>query len=291
MDLADLGSPETLVQGILKQVPDMPIPVPIEAIARAVDITEIAAIGASGFEGGLITDREKSEGVILVNRESSRRRQRFTIGHELAHFLIPSHLPQEGTKFMCTVSDMQESGTSKAMDRATRMEVEANRFSGNMLMPATLFRHDLARSTAPDLELLLGLAEKYDTSKEAAARRFCELIDTPSATVFSKDGKFVYAVWGQSFPFIPLRRDEPIPNGSLTARFSGSEGDLSNMDAVDGHWWVDVKPYCDRQLLEQTFLQINGYRLTLLQLDEEEIEEANEEDDLAESYTPRFRRR
>ena len=79
MDLADLGSPETLVEGILKQVPDMSIPVPIEDIARSVDITDIAPIGATGFEGGLITDRDKSEGVILVNRESHRLRQRFTV--------------------------------------------------------------------------------------------------------------------------------------------------------------------------------------------------------------------
>ena len=63
------------------------------------------------------------------------------------------------------------------------------------------------------------------------------------------------------------------------------------MEGVDGHWWVDAKPYADHQLLEQTLPQINGYRLTLLQLDEVEIEEADEEEDLIETYTPRFRKR
>ena len=118
----------------------MPIPVPIEDIAKAVDISDIAAIGTSGFEGGLITDRDKSQGVILVKRENRPRRQRFTIGHELGHFLMPLHLPEDGEKFMCTSADMRESDTSKMIDRVTRMEAEANRFAANMLMPAPLFQ-------------------------------------------------------------------------------------------------------------------------------------------------------
>ncbi|MGF1456279.1 MAG: ImmA/IrrE family metallo-endopeptidase [Alphaproteobacteria bacterium] len=290
MDLADLGSPDALVQGILKQVPDMPVPVPIEDIAHAVDISDVAPIGASGFEGGLVTDRDKSQGVILVNRSSDRRRQRFTVGHELGHFLMPLHLPDEGTQFMCTAADMRKSETSKTMDRATRMEAEANRFSACMLMPANLFRRDLARSAAPDLELLLRMARKYDTSKEATARRFCELIDTPSAAVFSKDGKFLYAVWDRDFPFIPIRRGDPVPSGSLTSRFSGSEGDVSDMEAVGGHWWVDAEPYCNRQLLEQTLVQINGFRLSLLQIDEDDVEQKHEEEEVEESYKPSFHR-
>ena len=291
MALADLGSPETLVQGIIMQVPEIPIPVPIEDIAKAVDISDIAAIGASGFEGGLITDREKSQGVILVNRENHRRRQRFTIGHELGHFLMPLHLPDEGEKFMCTSADMRKSDMSNTIDRVTRMEIEANRFAANMLMPISLFRRDLSRSAVPDLDVLVRLARKYDTSKEAAARRFCDLVDKPSAAVFSKDGKFIYAVRGDGFPFIPLRKGLTLPSGSLTTRFSGKEGDVSDMDTVDGHWWVDAAPYCNRPLLEQTLVQANGFCLTLLQLDEDDIEEADEEDDLIESYAVRFRKR
>jgi hypothetical protein len=204
---------------------------------------------------------------------------------------MPLHLPDEGPKFMCTSADFRKSSTSETMDRATRMEIEANRFSANMLMPATLFRRDLSRSTAPDLDVLLRLAKMYDTSKEAAARRYCDLVDTPSAAVFSKDGKFIYSVLGRGFPFIPLRKGQPLPNGSLTARFCGTEGDVSDMDAVDGHLWVDAEPYCNLHLLEQSLVQINGFRLTLLQVDKDEIEEADEEDDLIESYVVRFRKR
>jgi len=291
MDLADFGSPETIVQGILDQVPDMPVPIPIEVIATSLEITDIKEIGAGNFEGGLLTDREKSEGTILVNRRSHHKRQRFTIGHELGHFLMPLHLPERGTEFMCTSADMKKADLYKTMDHAARMEVEANRFAANILMPAPLFQRDLNRSAAPDLDMLVRLADRYDTSKEATARRFCELHDTPTAAVFSKDGRFIYAVKGRAFPFIPLQKGNAIPQGSLTARFTGTEGTTSDMDGVDASLWVDAKPYARHQLLEQALIQIDGFRLTLLQVDEEEIEAAEEEGDLVESYTPRFRRR
>ena len=291
MHLADLGAPDALAEGILKQVPDMPIPVPIEDVARSVDITDITLIGTDSFEGGLVTDRDKSEGVILVNRKSRRQRQRFTIGHELGHFLMPLHLPDNGIQFMCTLADMRRSDSSKTADRSVRVEVEANCFAASMLMPAVLFRRDLARSAVPDIALLLRLCDKYDTSKEATARRFCELTDTPSAAVFSKDGKFLYAVRGREFPFIALRRDQPLAEKSLTARFKGVEGDVSNMAAIDSYWWTDAEPHCNGQILEQALLQVDGYRLTLLQLDEEGIEEGDDEQDLIDAYTPRFRKR
>ena len=291
MDLADLGTPETLVEGIIGQVPDMPVPVPVEDIARALDIADITPIGTDSFEGGLVTDRDKSEGVILVNRKGSRRRQRFTVGHELGHFLMPLHLPEDGMRFMCTAADMRRSDSPKATNRAARMEVEANRFAANLLMPATAFRRDLAKSAAPDVALLLRLCDRYDTSKEATARRFCELADIPSAAIFSRNGKVLYVVRGRGFPFVPLRRGQPVPVGSLTARFTGVENDVFDMSAVDGHWWIDTEPYSIGQILEQTLLQFDGYRLTLLQIDEDELEGEKDEDDLIEAYTPRFRKR
>ena len=61
------------------------------------------------------------------------------------------------------------------------------------------------------------------------------------------------------------------------------------MDTVDGCWWINTEPYCNRQIFEQTLLQADDYRLTLLQLDHEDIEENGE--GFLEAYTPRFRKR
>jgi Zn-dependent peptidase ImmA (M78 family) len=56
-------------------------------------------------------------------------RRRFTIGHELGHFLMVHHKPND-SRFLCTAKDM----TRQAIRReqllpAQRWEVEANEFA------------------------------------------------------------------------------------------------------------------------------------------------------------------
>ena len=64
-------------------------------IARALDIHEIRVEPLSNFEGALITTAERGYGSILVNGNVDRRRQTFTIAHELGHFLNIWHRPDD----------------------------------------------------------------------------------------------------------------------------------------------------------------------------------------------------
>src|ERR1700756_4416459 len=134
IDLADRGSPEGIVMAILKAEPNLPIPVPIEELCGRLDIMKIQPLTTAGFEGGLLTDRERSRGIILVRNAVSRQRRRFTVGHELGHFLMPSHVPNEEGRFLCSQSDLLQLN-AKEGDRRARMEVEANRFASLILMP------------------------------------------------------------------------------------------------------------------------------------------------------------
>jgi hypothetical protein len=74
IDLADKGSPEGIVMAILKAEPDLPIPVPIEELCARLDIIDIQALTTQGFEGGLLTDRERSRGIVLVRNGVSPQR-------------------------------------------------------------------------------------------------------------------------------------------------------------------------------------------------------------------------
>jgi Zn-dependent peptidase ImmA (M78 family) len=217
MDLADFGSPERIVLGIFTQAPDMPIPVPIEDIARTLDITDIKVLEMEGFEGGLVTDQSKSYGVILVNAASSRQRRRFTVGHELGHFLCPTHLPVDGAGFRCTPADMRRFSAPET-DRVAQMEVEANRFAASLLLPLPQFRKDLSQRRAADLDHLLVLARRYDMSKEATARRYVELHEEPCAVVVSRAGVILRLYRAQRFPYIALSKNDRVPTESITAR-------------------------------------------------------------------------
>jgi Zn-dependent peptidase ImmA (M78 family) len=95
---------------------------------------------------GLLTDRERSCGIILVKKGVSAQRRRFTMGHELGHFLMPSHIPDEEGRFLCSQSDIALL-KPKEGDRRAKMEVEANRFSSLILMPPPA---SSSRSEAPD---------------------------------------------------------------------------------------------------------------------------------------------
>ncbi|KQT81835.1 ImmA/IrrE family metallo-endopeptidase [Methylobacterium sp. Leaf466] len=91
-DLADAGSPEALVKRILQAEPNIPVPVPIQELCVRLSILRIEDLDTDGFEGGLVTDAKRSEGTVLAKRGGEPRR-RFTIAHELGHFLMAHHVP------------------------------------------------------------------------------------------------------------------------------------------------------------------------------------------------------
>jgi Zn-dependent peptidase ImmA (M78 family) len=56
------------------------------------------------LEGALVANEYKTEGVILINNSKeigTKERQRFTLGHEIGHFMIPHH----GHEMSCSISD------------------------------------------------------------------------------------------------------------------------------------------------------------------------------------------
>ena len=75
--------------------------VPIDEVARSLDITEIRKDRFDGFEGMLLTDRRRSFGKILANTRHNARRARFSIAHELGHFLLESHELNRAEGFGC----------------------------------------------------------------------------------------------------------------------------------------------------------------------------------------------
>ncbi len=288
--LADFGSPERIVQGILDQAPDMPVPVPIEDIAGMLDIVDIKTLEMDGFEGGLVTDRSKSKGVILVNVVSPRRRRRFTIGHELGHFLCPTHLPKDDSEFRCTAADMRRLRAGK-QDRAAQMEIEANRFSALLLLPRAQFVKDLRRKAGADLEHLLELAHRYDMSKEATARRYVDLHEEPCAVVISGNGIVLRVYRGGNFSFISLSKNDKVPANAVTARDGLAQGAVTDWEETDAAAWLSNERGSRLPTLyEQVHVQRDGFRLTLLTVDVNTSDEAEEDDELDASWTPCFRR-
>lgn len=260
VELADLTRPEQLVAEIMRQNPQMLVPVPIEEIARLAGISKVASIESTGFEGTLITNLEKSDGHIFYNSRVPRPRQRFTIGHELGHFLLPWH--RQAT-FKCSADDLK---TTKA-----GWELEANRFSAELLMPQALLARECSPSREFDLADVIRVRDAFGTSMESTIRRIIERSELAYAVVFSHENRVRYANFSEYFKArLSVRKASPLPAKSLSRLGTSSIDDWYEINA---YWWLDDSQRAGTlpdSVYEQTLVQDDGYKVTLLAYDPED---------------------
>ncbi len=113
------ADPVRLARALLEQLPDLDGRVPIGEIALALDIVGIKERPLSSVEGCLQCDPLKSHGQIVVNALSPRRRRRYTIAHELGHFLNERHRPTSAFGFDCSAEVCRRRGaTASAWTRS-----------------------------------------------------------------------------------------------------------------------------------------------------------------------------
>jgi Zn-dependent peptidase ImmA (M78 family) len=249
--------------------------VPIKDIACALDIVEIREKPLQNLEGALITTPERDVGSILVNAKSSPQRRRYSIAHELLHFLNPLHRQTVNGRFECRGSDMALGGSPSRTDLTVhqRQEIEANRFSIELLAPEMRLKPHI-RGLA-DIANILAVADELDISKQAAARRYVELHPERLAVVFGKNNSIQYQDWNVGFPMLLFRGGDKFPESSR------SRDVVSTMDEVEAALWL--KWPGKGRLYVQTHFQSDGYSITLL------LSETHLDDDV--ETQPQFRRR
>jgi Zn-dependent peptidase ImmA (M78 family) len=128
----------------------------------------------SGF---IVRDEENLRKIVIgANKSHHPHRQRFTIAHELGHFLLHKgetvHV-DEGRGALAI--NLRDSESSKGEDNE---EKEANLFAAELLMPAKFLKKDLEGKSfdlLADTTLLDGLAKKYQVSTQALTFRLANL--------------------------------------------------------------------------------------------------------------------
>ena len=254
MDVDDVAtSVDRIAAEIHRQLGDTEPPVPVYEIARALDILEIREAPARNYEAMLLTNAEREFGQICVNtRNSSAQRRRYSVGHELGHFLCTWHRQVAGDGFKCSRQDM---ATPTGDEVHIRQEREANWFAIELLAPKRMLTRYLNR--LPDLEQVLAIHSALQISKTAAARRYANLHREPLAVVFATNGLFQYADRGPGFPFINLERGEPLP----WLPSAGRDG-ISEMVDADPKDWRGLE--WTNELSVQMFQQEDGHSIVLL---------------------------
>lgn len=117
--------------------------------------------------------------IITINsQEESKDRIRFSIGHELGHFLL--HCDKAST-FSCTKADMRSQHAAK--QKALNLEFEANDFAGELLIPEVLAL-PIIKGRSPSIEIIDELKNTFAMSFTVAAIRYAQLSSEPVAAVF-----------------------------------------------------------------------------------------------------------
>lgn len=131
MSSKEMGMIADDVRGLIEAV-HAELPVKLSSLAKNLGVRLVASTLPAGISGEL---RPSADGVwtISVNRHDSSRRQRFTVAHELAHYLL--HKDQISGGIM--EDALYRSGLSDAR------EAEANRLAAEILMPLHLVQGHL----------------------------------------------------------------------------------------------------------------------------------------------------
>ncbi len=141
-------------------------PIDVNGIASAVGLKIVYEDFTDDISGLLIT--RESTGVIGVHSKHALVRQRFTIAHEIGHFVMHHHSESgehvhvdEGWK-----TTARNERSTKGIDVD---EIEANRFAASLLMPEAFLRTRVAElHNKPLSELdVFKLAQEFKVSEQA----------------------------------------------------------------------------------------------------------------------------
>jgi hypothetical protein len=192
----------------------------------------VREVPAKGFDGALVRSKAGQKGIIAVNsrlREASRKR--FTIAHEIGHFVIPHH------RLLGNVCDERQ--IERFEKKLYRPELEANDFAAELLLPSAVLRTRFNLS-APSLDQISAVASEFGTSLTATTRSFLSLTGLACALVWSTGRRADWCARSDSFDFfLPL--DELPADGSFAAGLFTGKPAPDDFAPVASDLWLDAK--------------------------------------------------
>lgn len=262
------------------------------AIAEAEDImVEPKPADKKGVSGGIIF-RDDSVGIFYATNIGSAGFQRFTIAHELGHYFLEGH-PEE----ICKIAPIHVSRAGFTQGDSS-IEMEADHFASGLLMPTHLVKAVLSNARI-GLEGITDLSEQSDCSLTAAAIRAAECSPYPMAIVVSQGKEICYCFMSDGFKGLGrldfLRKGHPLPEGA-TLSFNMDSNNVAAGKRLTAETtladWFGGNPSVK---LDEEIVGLGKYGHTLTVFSNEAIlenpdEDEDDEQDLIESWTPKFAR-
>ena len=144
--------------------------VDIEKIIKDLGINILKYDFEDDISGVLVIDKDSTH--IGVNKNDTEVRKRFTLAHELGHYILHG---ETGNMFTDKVLFRKKS--SGYTSKEEKIEQEANYFAANILMPEDLIRKEIENIDEDiyDDSFIKNLATKFKVSSSAMAFRLINL--------------------------------------------------------------------------------------------------------------------
>lgn len=228
------GMPDAVDLDILRQM--------LPTTPYGKDVREIKApmaLDVDSCEGMLVRNpNDTTEWGIFYNGKASPERRRFTIAHELGHFIL--HRGQQQS-FNC-----DKESVYSGIDSIRAIEREADDFAGNLLMPGDLMREWISNQCI-DLHMLSAIAKRFQVSFEALCIRFIKFTTQRAILVYWDNGYVKYE-WRSSSAVktrARIRRNgdpaEPLPD--TLAGDNSVEQEWDGMEMSAAIWCPEEAPH------------------------------------------------
>lgn len=242
---------------------DLGVAEPSDIDLEAVAWTQGAIVNyrhLAGCEARIIGRDERA--VISVNDTSPPTRQRFSIGHELGHWLH-----HRGKALFCRNSDIG----LKSTFRQSNVELVANKFSADLLMPGYLFDQVARAHPKANFATVDAIAGQFVVSRSAAAIRLIQRGHFPGLLIcHGPQGR----KWFFRSPVIPdrwfPREDLDADSGAFAVQFGRSTG-TPYASKVGADAWFDRYDADRFEVREQTVRYLADQTLTLVIIEDEEM--------------------
>lgn len=209
-----------------------------------------------GCDACILGHAEKRRAIISVNENSSERRQKFSLSHELGHWEW-----HRGQQLYCGKEDITGSGKNR---QAQSKEATANRFAAEMLMPQYMIRPMLRDFPKFTMNTVTELANEFGVSKTAMAFRLVEIEFEPSLLIAHGPEGRRWFIRSKSIAekWFPSDRLDPQSNAHEILH-KGTPDDRF-MSTTDGDSWFDAHGADWVNLGEQSYKTSDDEVLTLL---------------------------
>lgn len=184
------------------------------------------------FDGMTIYENEKF--YIHINIDNGNRidsaRGRFTLAHELGHYIIDTHR----IGLMMGLLEPHHSTTNQK--QFYEIEREADYFASCLLMPEERFQKDIYRKKFC-FDLINSLSKEYNVSITACAFRFAQIGSHPIMIIYAESGIIKWVYNSDDFPYRYLLNNKKISDSFVMGEyFNNTATEISKTAQI---WAID----------------------------------------------------